>query len=78
VTTILSAGSDRKPLRCDARCHNAKAPECDCICGGRYHGALRNGGREELNRRIDQYMDPLLENFGVPVQSKLPESKMLL
>lgn len=24
--------------RCDAKCHNAREPECDCICGGRLHG----------------------------------------
>lgn len=25
--------------RCDARCYNAHGGECDCICGGRNHGA---------------------------------------
>ena len=24
--------------RCDARCHEATLPECDCICGGKNHG----------------------------------------
>ena len=24
--------------RCDAKCHNAKGPECRCICGGAFHG----------------------------------------
>jgi len=25
--------------RCDANCHEAKSPECTCICGGANHGA---------------------------------------
>lgn len=24
--------------RCDAKCHDAHEPACDCICGGRLHG----------------------------------------
>jgi hypothetical protein len=24
--------------RCDANCHEAKSPECTCICGGANHG----------------------------------------
>lgn len=24
--------------RCDARCYDARHPECDCICGGSNHG----------------------------------------
>lgn len=25
--------------RCDARCYTASDPSCECICGGRNHGA---------------------------------------
>ena len=25
--------------RCDARCYNAKEVHCECICGGKNHGA---------------------------------------
>ena len=24
--------------RCDARCHNAVGFDCECICGGAFHG----------------------------------------
>lgn len=24
--------------RCDARCYDAREPECDCVCGGQNHG----------------------------------------
>lgn len=25
--------------RCDAKCYNARHPDCHCICGGKNHGA---------------------------------------
>lgn len=28
--------------RCDAKCYNAKRPECTCICGGVNHGKGHN------------------------------------
>lgn len=36
--------------RCDAKCHNAVTPECDCMCGGRYHGKGRDGTLEQVLR----------------------------
>ena len=37
MTTIMAVGNSEGTRRCDARCHDARHPECDCICGGRYH-----------------------------------------
>ena len=36
MTTIAVYNSGSCVGRCDARCHEAKDP--DCICGGKYHG----------------------------------------
>jgi hypothetical protein len=39
VTTAIAVyNSEGVVGRCDAKCHNAQSPECDCICGGRLHG----------------------------------------
>jgi hypothetical protein len=38
VTTVLRVGNSEGSRRCDAKCHEAKSAECDCVCGGRYHG----------------------------------------
>lgn len=38
MTTVFTAGSSEGERRCDAKCHDATAGDCDCICGGRYHG----------------------------------------
>lgn len=39
MTTLISyhsSGGDEG--RCDAKCYNAKHPNCDCICSGSNHG----------------------------------------
>ena len=39
MTTVFSVhNSDGCVGRCDAKCHEAKEPECHCICGGAFHG----------------------------------------
>jgi hypothetical protein len=40
VSTVLAVFTSEGCVgRCDATCHNATTGECDCICGGRNHGA---------------------------------------
>lgn len=36
--TIMSQGDNDGERRCDARCYDAKGPDCDCVCGGANHG----------------------------------------
>jgi hypothetical protein len=43
VTLISYQSSGGDQGRCDAKCYDAREPDCDCICGGRNHGA----GREQ-------------------------------
>lgn len=39
MATIISAYNGYGQVRrCDARCHEAVTPDCDCICGGAFHG----------------------------------------
>lgn len=38
TTAIAAYTSEGCVGRCDARCHDASKPFCDCICGGRLHG----------------------------------------
>ena len=55
MTTVLAVyNSEGVVGRCDARCHDAVEPDCDCICGGANHGggtarAIENT-REHLER----------------------------
>lgn len=40
MTTVLAVyNSEGCVGRCDANCHDAKSVTCDCICGGKNHGA---------------------------------------
>jgi hypothetical protein len=39
MTTLIVVGNSEGVVgRCDAKCYEAREPECDCICGGRNHG----------------------------------------
>lgn len=62
MTTVLSVhNSDGCVGRCDANCHDATSPDCDCICGGRNHGvglqrAIENNYAEFLGvKALDEY-----------------------
>lgn len=46
MTTLISAGGGDWERRCDAKCHYAKGPVCDCVCGGRLHGKGDAAGQE--------------------------------
>lgn len=50
MVTLLTVGDSGGSRRCDAHCHDAKEPDCDCVCGGRYHGK----GVEHARSRIQQ------------------------
>ncbi len=50
TTAIAVYDSDGLVGRCDARCHEAREPECDCICGGRLHGVADRVERDRIMR----------------------------
>lgn len=39
MTLIQVGNSSGMVGRCDAKCYEAQHPGCDCICGGKNHGA---------------------------------------
>lgn len=47
MATLLSEPTAKGTRRCDARCYNARLPECRCCCGGKFHG-------QGLARAIEQ------------------------
>lgn len=59
VTTLLRVSTEGKGGRCDAKCHDATSPDCDCVCGGVNHGvglhqAVANT-RDALDSLVEQY-----------------------
>ena len=56
MTTLLIVGNSEGSRRCDAKCHQATEPDCDC--GGRYHGRGTQTARELI------HADVLAGRFG--------------
>ncbi len=59
VTLMQWGNSDGWKGRCDAKCHDATDPKCNCMCGGMNHGAgaeqaLENT-REHFKKMIKEY-----------------------
>jgi len=51
--------------RCDARCYNAKEPHCECICGGRNHGAGLQRAIENTREQAEQWIGAYAERLGL-------------
>jgi hypothetical protein len=55
VTTLIYVGNSEGCVgRCDAKCYEASAPDCECICGGRNHGK----GLERALANTAEMIDP--------------------
>lgn len=39
VTRVIYRKSNPSNHKCDARCRHAKGGNCECSCGGQFHGA---------------------------------------
>ncbi len=39
VTRVIDFKSNPSLHKCDARCRHAKGGNCECSCGGQFHGA---------------------------------------
>ncbi len=59
MTLIDIRGGDGRLIgRCDARCHDATEPVCDCCCGGRNHGkGLERAVAQTRERAMDLIPD---------------------
>ena len=58
MTTLISyqsSGGDQG--RCDAKCYEAREPDCDCICGGRNHGAGKQQAIENTREMAETWLE---------------------
>lgn len=60
MTTLISVryGSG-EVRRCDANCYDAKSKKCDCVCGGRNHGAGLERAAANVREDMKHYVDTL-------------------
>jgi hypothetical protein len=57
MTLIAVYGSEGCEGRCDAKCYDAKEPKCDCICGGRNHGAGKARAMQNTQELFQDWID---------------------
>jgi len=70
MTTLISyKTSGGKRRSCNARCYNAKHPQCVCICGGMNHSKGLQQASENTRRQAEELVR---ENEGVRLQPSLP------
>ena len=71
MTTLLAVykkGDGGKMVcvgRCDARCYNAKHPDCDCICGGRNHGCKEERAISNTREHYEEWLEEYKERKGL-------------
>lgn len=61
VTLIAVHSSDGCVGRCDAKCYEALHPGCDCICGGKNHGAGFDKAIENTRELAETWIEEYTE-----------------
>lgn len=69
TTLICASNSDGIYGRCDAKCYDAKGPTCDCICGGKNHGAGKDRAMKNTAREWEPWIKAYAEAHGLPLES---------
>ena len=58
MTTLIAVyNSEGCVGRCDARCYEAAEPDCDCICGGRNHGAGKEQAIDNTRELAEKWLE---------------------
>lgn len=69
MTALISVyNSDGCVGRCDAKCYDADSDECDCICGGKNHGAGLAAARENTAELAEGWLERWAESQGLDVK----------
>ena len=73
MTTLIAVyDNDACKGRCDARCYEAREPHCDCVCGGRNHGA----GLERAVENTRELANGWIETYTQQHHIKTPRWKV--
>jgi hypothetical protein len=58
MTTLIAVyNSEGCVGRCDARCYDADEPDCECICGGRNHGAGKQQALDNTRELAESWIE---------------------
>lgn len=62
VSTLIAVyNSEGCVGRCDAKCYNAAGGSCDCICGGKNHGA----GQQQAEANARELGEAWVERYAL-------------
>lgn len=67
MATLLTVGNSEGERRCDAKCYDATEPHCDCVCGGKNHGAGLQRALENTAELGEKWLEQAAAAQGVPV-----------
>ncbi len=77
MTLIAVYTSEGCVGRCDAKCYNAKLPECECVCGGRNHGVGLQKALDNTRELAEQMIEEYAKRLGLKEwQGIVPEDVM--
>jgi len=66
MSTLISVyNSDGCVGRCDAKCYDATGPDCDCVCGGKNHGAGLKQATNNTREMADTWVKDYIEKRGI-------------
>lgn len=67
MTTLIAVyNSDGCVGRCDAKCYDAQHDHCECICGGKNHGA----GKQQAIENTREMAEGWLERYATDHELK--------
>jgi len=74
VTTLLTVkiGQDA-PRRCDAKCYESTSAKCDCVCGGKNHGAGLSKAIDNTRELAESWIERIAVDRGIPAAAVLRE-----
>jgi hypothetical protein len=56
MATLISQGDNNTQRRCDAKCYDAKSPDCDCCCKGLNHGVGLKQAQSNTAELVNQIL----------------------
>lgn len=75
-TLLRWTNEDGSNGQCDSRCQNARLPQCECRCGGLFHGKARTGELTGIIANTTKETLAKLAATPVPIQAK-PKKKRI-
>ena len=72
MTTLIAVYNSSGCIgRCDAKCHDAAHPDCDCVCGGANHGV---GLKQAISNTREMALDQIEAAHGKDARAKFEEA----